>query len=125
MCYYQIKMKWRLKSYLDEHNLTPYSLVRATGVSPTTVYGIAQGKHERISLEVLDKVLWGLERLTGETVEISDVLEREPMPVDDQAALLASGTAGLGEALDDLERELPPGEVEAWLATFEGDAERG
>ncbi len=114
-------MKWRLKNYLDEHKLTPYSLVRATGVSPTTVYGLAQGKHERISLDVLDKVIWGLERLTGETVELSDVLERDPAPVDDEEALLASSTAGLQEALDDLERGIPPEELKAWHDAFEDE----
>lgn len=90
LCYSQLVMKWRLKNYLDKHDLTPYSLVRATGVSPTTVYGLAQGKHERISLDVLDRVIWGLEKLTGETVELSDVLERDPAPVDDESALWLS-----------------------------------
>ncbi len=73
-------MKWRLKSYLDERQLTPYSLVKVAGVSPTTIYGIAQGKHERISLAVLDKVIWGLESLTGESVGLNDLLEPEPKP---------------------------------------------
>lgn len=114
-------MKWRLKSYLDEHDLTPYALVRTAGVSPTTIYGIAQGKHERISLEVLDKVLWGLERLTGNSVEISDVLEREPLPMNDEADLLATSTVGLAKELDDLERDIPPEELSAWFDAFERD----
>jgi DNA-binding Xre family transcriptional regulator len=120
-------LKWRLRQYLDDHDLSAYRLVQEVEASPTTLYALARGTHERISLEVLDKVITGLERLTGEPVEVGDILERvpDPVPEDDQDALLASGTAGLGEALDDLECELPPGEVEAWLATFEAPAERG
>lgn len=113
-------IRWTLKNYLKEHGLSAYRLVEAAEVSPTTVYALARGTHERVSLEVLDKVLAGLETLTGKPAEISDLLEREPDPVpeDDQDALLASGVAGLGEALDDLEGGLPPGEVDVWLETF-------
>lgn len=121
MWYYNPVMKWLLRDFLDEHKLTPANLVKAAGTSPATIYGIARGEHERISLEVLDKVLWGLERLTGKTVELSDVLERDPMPTDDQDTLLASGTSGLAEVLHDLERGVPPEELAAWHDAFEND----
>lgn len=73
-------IKWTLKSYLDANDLSAYKLVQAAKVSPTTVYALARGDHERVSLEVLDKVLAGLERLTGRPATLTDVLDREPDP---------------------------------------------
>lgn len=105
-------MKWRLKNYLDQHDLTPYSLVRATGISPTTIYGIAQGKHERVSLDVLQKVLWGLERLTGKVAAISDVLESEPLP-DDMAATKVEGLGEVLQKVSDLDFDAHQGEITA------------
>lgn len=37
---------------------------------------------------------------------------------DDQGDLLESGVNDLVEALDELEAELPPEEVDAWVMTF-------
>ena len=37
---------------------------------------------------------------------------------DDETFLLESGTADLQAALDDLERDIPLKELEAWLASF-------
>ncbi len=73
-------IKWTLKNYLETHDLSAYKLVQTAKVSPTTVYALARGDHERVSLEVLDKVLAGLERLTGTPASLTDVLEREPDP---------------------------------------------
>lgn len=79
-------IKWTLKEYLQAHDLSAYRLVQTAEVSPTTVYALARGTHERVSLEVLDKVLAGLEKLTGQPVEIGDLLERQPdpEPMDDE-----------------------------------------
>ncbi len=71
-------IKWTLKNYLEANDLSAYRLVQTAKVSPTTVYALARGDHERVSLEVLDKVLAGLEQLTGKPAEIGDLLVREP-----------------------------------------------
>lgn len=75
-------IKWTLKDYLQENELSAYRLVQVADVSPTTVYALARGTHERVSLEVLDKVLTALERLTGKPAEIGDLLAREADPVE-------------------------------------------
>lgn len=79
-------LKWTLKTYLETHGITAYRLAQTTDVSTTTIYDLARGKHERISLEVLDKVLGSLEKLTGQPVTPNDVLERhpDPEPMDDE-----------------------------------------
>ena len=76
-CYYERMMRWRLRDYLNEHNLSAYALTRAADVAPNTVYALARGDSERISLAVFDKVLAGLEKLTGRPVSVADLLERE------------------------------------------------
>ena len=76
-------LKWKLKDYLTRHNLSVYALTQTADVAPNTVYALARGEHERISLDVFDKVLAGLERLTGEPVGVADLLERESTPDDD------------------------------------------
>lgn len=38
---------------------------------------------------------------------------------EDEKLLLESGIADLQAALDELERDIPPAELEAWLASFE------
>lgn len=120
-------MRWRLKDYLQEHDLTAYALVRASNLAPNTVYSLARGNQNQIRLDTIAGVLGGLRELTGKEVALTDILVheivREPEP-DDHDLLLASGTADLAEALDDLEKDLSPGEVDAWLETFYAEADR-
>jgi transcriptional regulator with XRE-family HTH domain len=68
---------WKLRKYLDAHNVSAYALAKTADTSPTTIYALARGSHERVSLVVLDKVLTALEQLTGERVSVCDLLERE------------------------------------------------
>jgi DNA-binding Xre family transcriptional regulator len=72
-------VRWRLRKYLDEHGVSAYALTKATALAPNTVYALARGDQRRVDLEVLDKVITGLEQLTGRRVELTDLLEREPL----------------------------------------------
>lgn len=77
MWYTGYMLRWKLRDYLDSHGLSAYALTRTADVAPNTVYALARGDSERVSLEVLDKVLAGLERLTGRPVGVADLLERD------------------------------------------------
>lgn len=104
---------WKLKSYLDAHDITAYRLAQTADLSATTVYALARGKHERISLEVLDKVLGSLEKLSGKPVTLDDVLERQPDPEPTDAETKAWLEADLDpdlEAYDWGADGLPEGE---------------
>lgn len=70
-------MRWTLKDYLNRHDLTAYQLAKATGLSVNTVYPLARGEAKGIQLETLQTVLSALDELTGERVELGDVLERD------------------------------------------------
>lgn len=68
-------MKWKLKQYLEEHGLTPHALSRESNLSTATIYPMARGQAERISLQTMDRVIDALRSLTGERVDIADLLE--------------------------------------------------
>ena len=68
---------WKLRSYLDQHNVSAYALLKATDLAPSTVYALARGDQTRVDLGVLDKVIGGLEALTGQAVTFDDLLTRE------------------------------------------------
>lgn len=114
-------VSWKLKDYLKTRNLTAYQLVRASNLAPNTVYSLARGEQNQVRLDTIAGVLSGLRQLTGDEVALTDILVHEVRPEpeeDDQKVLLASGTADLQTALDDLESDLPAEEVDAWLETF-------
>jgi DNA-binding Xre family transcriptional regulator len=70
---YQVKL--RIKAYLEQRNMSAYALWKASGLPRNTVYSISQGKALRVDLETMGKLLFGLEKLTGETVEPNDLFE--------------------------------------------------
>lgn len=74
-------VRWRLSRYLEERNLTAYALAKAGGINRmTTVYRIAKVGSEpsRVDLPTLAAILDGLRKLTGEDVQITDILEYVP-----------------------------------------------
>lgn len=89
-------LRWKLRNYLDEHKLSAYALTKVADVAPNTVYALARGDSERISLEVFDKVLVGLEKLTGHSVNVSDLLERST-PEELSERLTAAGVPYTGD----------------------------
>ena len=64
---------WKLKTYLNEHKVSAYALAKAADVAPNTVYALARGDQGRVDLEVLDKVLTALDKLTGKRVSVCDL----------------------------------------------------
>jgi transcriptional regulator with XRE-family HTH domain len=79
-------MRWRLKEYLDEHGLTPFALVTASGLSTATVYPIARGKAERVSLETVQRIADTLQAMTGENVTLNDLFVLDTPPTAEPGA---------------------------------------
>lgn len=91
---------WKLRDYLDAHEVSAYALLKTTDLAPSTVYALARGDQRRVDLAVLDKVITGLGQLTGKQVKFDDLLEHEPEPekMDGETrAWLESDLARLGE----------------------------
>jgi DNA-binding Xre family transcriptional regulator len=68
-------VRWRLREYLEANEKTPYSLIKASGLTQTTVYAIAQGKTSEVRFDTLAAIIRGLEKLTGKQVSLLDILE--------------------------------------------------
>ncbi|WP_152024424.1 helix-turn-helix domain-containing protein [Thermus brockianus] len=72
------RIRFRLREYLKERGLSVYKLVKLVPeMHPSTVYAIAAGRIESVRLSTLAQVLEGLERLTGEPVDLCALLRVE------------------------------------------------
>ena len=79
-------VRWKLREYLKEHNLSAYALAKRTDLSPDTIYSIVRGEINQVRLDTLAALLSGLRDLTGEPVIFEDVLELVDVPENLTAA---------------------------------------
>lgn len=79
---------WTLLQTLQRHRQKVPALARASGLSKNTVYDIVNGKTKAVTLETVDRLLDGLEQLTGERMTLEAVLGRNDSP-DPYAHLFA------------------------------------
>lgn len=112
---------WRVSEILASHKLTTYKLALALSgkVNRNSVYAIATGKAERLDLRTLDSLLVALEQLTGQRYTTADLLTWEP-PRDEEGALLEASTIDLRQELTELEKDIDPNEIEAWMNALKG-----
>ena len=70
-------VKWKLKEFLDEHGVTAYKLSQQSQgrLSQTGVYRLTAPDIKAVRLESLATLIPALRELTGEDVDISDLLE--------------------------------------------------
>ena len=66
---------WNLKRILDAHGITPYRLMKESGLAQGTVYRLVKGATSTVNTETLDRVMTTLWRLTNTRVEIADLLQ--------------------------------------------------
>jgi DNA-binding Xre family transcriptional regulator len=119
------QLRVSLDRILSARNITTYRLMKQLEgrVSRGTVYSLASGNVQRIDLETLAGIMAGLEELTGETITPNDLLEvvEAPNP-DEDLAWIDSSAADLAAHLADLEKDVPPEELNAWHEAFEQQA---
>ncbi len=86
-------LRFNLGSYLQSHQISAYRLVGEVKgrVAPNTIYSLARRPAQRIDLNTVGEVLRALERLTGEKVAITEMLE-EPEEIDLSHLRLPAGT---------------------------------
>ena len=70
-----VPVQWKVKQYLQARNLTPYRLMKESGLAQGTVYRLVNGDTRNLNADTLDATIRALRTLTGEQVDISDVLE--------------------------------------------------
>ena len=69
------QLVWKLPEYLEAHGVTRYELMQELGDGKGRVAYKWKNLPERLDTEALTRVLGALEKLTGEEVAITDVLE--------------------------------------------------
>jgi len=68
-------VRWKIKEFLEAHSITPYRLMKDTGLSQGTVYRLANNDFNSVNAEIIDAVVKALRKLTGKPVDVSDLLE--------------------------------------------------
>jgi hypothetical protein len=75
----QVKLRWRLKTYLDRNGKSSYLLARAMDgkhrTNETMLYRITDGADVRVTTENLERILTGIEKLGLQGVGLSDIVE--------------------------------------------------
>lgn len=71
---------WQLGALLARHNLTAYRLAQQLDgkMNAGSVYTLAKGGTERVSLTTLGHLLGALEELTGTRYSVADLLAYHP-----------------------------------------------
>ena len=100
------QVKWMLEATLRRYAKNSHALVQASGLAKTTVYSIVNGETTSVDLKTLEKLLLGLEQLTGEPMNIEDILKREPS-ADLSPALLAQLTKAQPFDWDEVQKLIP------------------
>jgi len=73
--------RWRLADFLNKRDISVYALAKTRGVTKmNSIYRLARKGQEpqRIDLAVLAEVITELRQLTGEEVQLADLLEYVP-----------------------------------------------
>lgn len=90
------QLVWKLPEYLDAHGLTRYQLMQELGDGKGRVAYKWKELPERLDTEALERVMGALERLTGNNVVITDLLEYGS-DTDDSQRLTAAGVPYTGD----------------------------
>lgn len=78
-------LRFSLDTFLREHGLTAYRLVKETEglVARGSVFAMARGESvKRIDLENLEHILAALSALTGKSVQVGDLITGTAEPVE-------------------------------------------
>jgi DNA-binding Xre family transcriptional regulator len=68
-------IRWQLKTFLQQHKLTVYSVWKASGISKTTLYAISNGHLDGVQFDTLANLLAGVEHLLKRNVRLEELLE--------------------------------------------------
>ncbi len=75
----QVKLRWRLKTYLGQNGKSSYLLARAMDgkhrTNETMLYRIEDGSPVRVTGENLERILTGIEALGLKGVRLADIVE--------------------------------------------------
>ena len=70
-----VPVRWKVYEILREYDISTYRLMKESGLAQGTVYRLVKGDTSTVNAETLDRVMTTLRRLTGEQLQISDLIE--------------------------------------------------
>lgn len=74
MTYSQGVIVWKLEDTMNRLNVSQYALQKKTGASVNTIKSMKKGDTQRPDLEVLNEVVKALREISGQDVQLHDVL---------------------------------------------------
>lgn len=116
------QLVWKLPDYLEAHGLTRYELMQELGDGKGRVAYKWKNLPDRLDTEALARVLGALEKLTGETVSLDDVLEYAPAESAAPPRLTAAGVPYTGDPETDWWLDHEPDVLERIRKLEAGDA---
>jgi DNA-binding Xre family transcriptional regulator len=112
-------VRWKVKEVLNSYDITPYRLVKASGLAQATIYRLVNDDTTGLSTETLTVLLGTLRELTGEALGVADLLSYEEIREDETKAWTDASLADLSKELEELEADIPKKELDAWFRAFE------
>jgi DNA-binding Xre family transcriptional regulator len=70
-----VAIRWKVKEFLADNQITPYRLKMESGLAQGTVYRLANNEATAVNAETIDVVVRSLRRLTGKPINVCDLLE--------------------------------------------------
>ena len=67
-------LHWKLDKLLAENKITPYRVMKDTGLSPNTVYSIVRNETTTVHGQVLTKILTYLEQELRRPIDLSEII---------------------------------------------------
>jgi DNA-binding Xre family transcriptional regulator len=112
-------VRWKVKEVLNTHDITPYRLVKASGLAQATIYRLVNDDTTGLSTETLSVLLGTLRELTGEELGVADLLSYEEIHEDETKAWTDASLEDLSKELADLEADVPKKDLDAWFSAFD------
>ncbi len=112
-------VRWKVKEVLNTHDITPYRLVKASGLAQATIYRLVNDDTTGLNTETLTVLLGTLRELTGEDLGVADLLSYEEIREDETTAWTDASLEDLSRELADLEADISKKELDAWFGAFE------
>lgn len=97
---------WKLRDYLHDRRIRPAKLATLLEgrMSRNSIYGlVGEEPPKAVYLETIDAIIPALRELTGEDVQVSDLLEYEPTPGVSASGRPYTGDPETDALLDDAE----------------------
>lgn len=70
-------VRWTVREFLKRKGISPYKLMKESRLAQGTVYRLVNGDTRSLNADTLDRVMEALRRLTGEDIEISELITYE------------------------------------------------